>query len=76
MEKNIDELIKYYEEKKSTHPNIATLWQAYLTTEKYKIEKLLNNGFQVLQNLDETGDITLPTLITVYSLFTDINNIT
>ena len=69
MEQNLDNLIKFYEEKKTTHPHIATLWQAYLITEKHNIEKIINNGYKILETIDETGDISIPTLITVYSLF-------
>ena len=72
MEQSLADLIKNYEEKKITHPHIATLWQAYLKKEKYKIEQIINNGQQVFQLLDELEDISLPTLITIYSLSSQI----
>ena len=70
----LDELIINFEEKKTTHPHIAALWQAYLKTQKFKMENLLNKGNRVLENIDSNEDISLPLLITAYVLFT--NNIT
>tara|TARA_Y100000389_G_scaffold204545_1_gene257869 strand:- start:13836 stop:14057 length:222 start_codon:yes stop_codon:yes gene_type:complete len=70
----LDELIINFEEKQTTHPHIAVLWQSYLKIQKFKMEYLLNKGNRVLENIDNNEDISLPLLITAYVLFT--NNIT
>lgn len=70
----LDELITNFEEKKTTHPHIATLWLSYLKTQKFKMENLLNKGNRILETIDSNEDISLPLLITSYVLYA--NNIT
>tara|TARA_B100000902_G_C26869952_1_gene697218 strand:+ start:451 stop:678 length:228 start_codon:yes stop_codon:yes gene_type:complete len=72
----LDKMIIDFENKKFTHPHIATLWQAYLKTQKLKIKNLIDKGNFVLNNLDSNNDIPFSLLIIIYSIFTDTDNLT
>ena len=63
---NFEQLVEQFENKKCTHPQIATLWQAYLKTEKNKLDKLIEQGNTVIETLETEDDISMSTLLILY----------
>tara|TARA_Y100000816_G_C26018400_1_gene532706 strand:+ start:683 stop:898 length:216 start_codon:yes stop_codon:yes gene_type:complete len=63
---NFNEIIEEFENKKTTHPQIATLWQAYLITKRNQLDKLIEQGNLVLDLLEEQDDISMLTLLILY----------
>ena len=63
---NFDKLIDELENKKTTHPQIATLWQAYLITKRNQLDKLIEQGNLVLDLLEQQDDIPMITLLLLY----------
>ena len=63
---NFNELIEEFENKKTTHPQIATLWQAYLITKRNQLDKLIEQGNLVLDLFEEQDDISMLTLLILY----------
>ena len=59
---NFDEIIKELDERKSTHPNLSTIWTHYLKIKKQKLEKAILDAKIMLNIMEDTGleqDITL-----------------
>ena len=63
---NFEQLIDEFENKKNTHPHIATLWQAHLMTQKNKLDKLIEQGTFVSSILEQQEDISMSTLLFLY----------
>jgi len=63
---DFEQLVEQFENKKYTHPQIATLWQAYLKTQKNKLDKLIEQGNTVIETLETEDDISMSTLLVLY----------
>ena len=63
---NFEQLVEQFENKKYTHPQIDTLWQAYLKTQKNKLDKLIEQGNTVIETLETQDDISMSTLLVLY----------
>ena len=63
---SIEQLIEKFENKKNTHPQIATLWQAHLITQKSQFDKLIEQGNNTIETLESQDDISMTTLLFLY----------
>ena len=65
---SFEQLIEKFENKKNTHPQIATLWQAYLITQKNLFDKLVEQANNTIEELEFQDDISMTTLLFLYSM--------
>lgn len=74
---NFDEIINELNERKSTHPNISTIWSHYLHIKKQKLDKAISDAKHMLKILEDTQqqDMT-PLMIQLLLLLseTEIDN--
>jgi len=65
---NFEQLVEQFENKKYTHPQIATLWQAHLITQKNLLDKLIEQANNTIETLEFQDDISMTTLLFLYSM--------
>ena len=67
MEK-LDELIDKFNGKLITHPELATMWINYLTLKKEKYFEIEKRAEYAIECMNDISDISLQSLITIYSI--------
>jgi hypothetical protein len=66
MEKRLAEIMKKLEENKSTHPNVTTLWQCFLTKKLDSLNKELDNCERLLNDIiPNMQDLSLTTMFMI-----------
>ena len=64
----IDALICKFNDKLTTHPELATMWIHYLTLKKEKYFEIENRAEYAIECMNDISDISLQTIMTIYSI--------
>jgi len=69
-----DTLIQKFENKRETHPELATLWSQYLRIKKARLESVLDQGLQMLDTLDTCQDVPIQLMAILFVLKAEMDN--
>ena len=64
----IDTLITQFQERRSSHPELSLMWINYLTIKKNKMLEIKERAKQALECMNEINDISLQTIMTIYTI--------
>lgn len=74
----LETLIDKFILKQNTHPQLSLFWINYLQIRKKRMNNIINQGNQLLQDIDSHGDISVEEMTRVYmtymALAGDIDN--
>ena len=69
-----DTLIQKFENKRDTHPELATLWSQYLRIKKARIESTLEQGIRMLDTLDTCQDVSIQLMAILFLFKAEMDN--
>jgi len=57
-----------------SHPNIISLWRAYLKTKRIDYMKAIIDCEEMINNIANNRDVSIDTIALLYALFSNRNN--
>jgi hypothetical protein len=73
---SIPQLIEKFKERRTTHPELASLWQHYLVIRQKRYDELVKQAEILLENMETCDDVSVEVIALLFIMQRQISNTT